>query len=768
VRAFVAALLFLATPLAQAQCAGALPVGASVVAPQPLPGNALTTSVCIDVPASTERLTIRLVGGNPAQDIDLLVRVDSPFFDPATESLSSLTIDDLFERSHYLSASAAGDESLVITRASKYPLRAGRLYLALLNFSAQPAGFTVSSTVGGANEFAPLDITFTDTGSASDSCNISGWTDPAARTPIRGNNGTTLGEQRRIAMLEAGRLLGEQLRPTASIRVQACWDTLEFSDEGGVLAQAGPRFVVVDDPGRGFVSAYLDARHVLQFTPAASHQAGTSGCRFRGGSCASPSADIGATFNLAVDASSTASRRYDYGLTPPASNSGTPSFVAVALHEISHGMGFIGLVGLGGTGDALGTKEVVFGQSYDDAFGRFVKIIDPSQTSTEVKSFLRVSDAERAAALASSSGLRFSSPLADTSFDNRLRDNLPPLNTVQLHAPLTVAPGSTYSHLGVQHSQQLMLATASSPMIRSLSLAGAMLNDIGFHTAARPVTAIPMPPDAQYFDVARNGHGIDFRRVAGTTDLYFLGFYSYDAAGNPEWYTSLGRIIDGVFVPQPNASGDSLLRFNYLPGPPPTSTADASAGFAGEVRIDFVEGRNSPICQAQAASRALEGTIALMNWSLGGETRQWCMQQLVSPTGVALDVSSVWFNPVDPGWGITVQSFPGVGGDGIAIGVYYPDAAGRGRWGVVQSPTYDPNQTYTVQQVQGYCRGPECTAPANLTFTNIGTLRINLRPPAEGPSTLTLDVTYPGAGGGRFQRTNAPLTPANVPRYRGN
>ncbi|MGQ0800994.1 MAG: hypothetical protein ACT4NL_12895 [Pseudomarimonas sp.] len=767
-RALIAALLLLATSLVQAQCTGALAAGTSVTAPQPLPGNALTTSVCIDVPAGAERLTVRLAGSNLAQDIDLLVRVDSPFFDPATESLGSLTIEELFERSHYLSASAAGDESLVLTRAGKFPLRAGRLHLALLNFSSQPAGFTISSIVGGANEFAPLDITFTDAGTANDSCNISGWTDPAPRSPVRGNSGTTLGEQRRIAMLEAGRLLAEQLRPTAPIRVQACWDDLEFDETGGVLAQAGPRFVVVDDPGRGLVSPYLDARHVLQFTPAASHQAGTSGCRFRGGSCTSPSADIGATFNLAVDVSSTASRRFDYGLTPPSFNSNTPSFVAVALHEISHGMGFIGLVGLGGDGEPLGRKVEVFDQTYDDAFGRFVKIIDPSQASTEVKSFLRVSEAERAAALASSSGLRFSSPMADTSFDNRLRDNLPPLNTVQLHAPLMVEPGSTYSHLGTQHTQQLMLATASSPMIRSLSLAGAMLNDIGFHTAARTPTVIPMPPDAQYFDVARNGHGIDFRRVAGTTDLYFLGFYSYDAAGNPEWYTSLGRVIDGVFVPQSNASGDSLLRFNYSAGPPPTSTADASPGFAGDVRVDFVEGRNSPICQTQAADRALDGPIALMNWSLNGETRQWCMQPLVSTTGVALDVSSVWFNPADPGWGITVQSFAGAGGDGIAIGVYYPDAAGRGRWGVVQSPTYVPNQTYTVQQVQGYCRGPQCTTPSNLTFTNIGTLRINLRPPSEGPSTLSLDVTYPGAGGGRFQRTDAPLTPANVPRYRGN
>lgn len=761
--------LLLAAGAVSGQCLTPLSAGTTVTAAQPLPGQALTVSVCIDVPAGVERLTVRLLAANAARDLDLFVRVESPFFDPATESIASLTVDDLLERSHYYSASPAGDEYVVISRASKQPLRAGRLYLALLNFETSTTGFSVGSTIGSASDFAPIEVSFTDAGSANSTCNLSGWNDPAARTPIRGNSGTTLGQQRRNAVIEAARLMGEQLRPAAPIRVQACWDTLEFSDTGGVLAQAGPRFIVVDDPGRSFPAPYLDARHTVHFSPAAAHQAGTSFCRFLGGSCSTPSADIRATFNLAVDNDANVSRRFDYGIGVPSGFSSQPSFVAVALHELAHGMGFVGLVGLGGEAQPLGSRPTLFGLQYDDAYGRFARILQPDGSQPEVKEFLRVTDAERADALTSSTLLRFEAPRSVSSFNNVLRDNIPPQNTIQLHAPLQVAGGGSYSHLGTQHFNQLMLPTASSPAIRSLSLAGDMLRDIGFDPAPKLAPVFTAPLETQYLDVARNGHGIDFRRVAGTADLYFLGFYSYDSAGNPEWYTALGRVLDGVFVPQKNASGDSLLRFNYQAGPPPSSVADPSADFEGEVRIDFVDAQRSPICLAPAPGRVLDGPLALMTWTLDGETRQWCMQPLVDPFApLALDVSSVWFNPADPGWGVTVQSFQGEGGDGIAIGVYYPDAAGRGRWGLVQSSRYDPGQTYTVRQAQGYCRGPQCLSPAELTFVDIGTLKINLRPPAEGPSTLTLDVTYPGPGGGRFQRTDAPLIPANSPRFRAN
>lgn len=764
---FTVVALLAAGGIAQAQCVANLPAGQTFTSTEALPANSLTASVCIDVPASAERLTVRLVGATAGADVDLLVRVDSPFFDPALEPLSSLSVDELFERAHYVSASAQGDEAIVISRASRQPLRAGRLHLVLVNFSGSPIGFQVGSTLGAAGDFAPIDVSFTTPGTANSACDLSGWNDASPRTPIRGNTGTTLGQQRRNAMLEAARLLSEQLKPAVPIRIQACWAQLEFTDTSGVLAQAGPRFLVVDDPGRGLSFPYLDARHTIHFTPGAAHQAGTSFCRFAGGNCSNPEADIRATFNLAVDNATNLNRRFDYGIERPDTLTG-PSFVAVAMHELAHGLGFVGLVGLGGSGGALGTRSTAFGLPYDDAYGRHARIVEITSEPQVPKEFLRVTDAERAAALTSGTALRFSAPRAVGALNNRLRDNIPPFNMVQLHAPTEVAGGGTYSHLGAQHTTQLMLATATSPAIRTLGLSLEMLQSMGFDPDPKSAPTFPMPPDAQYFDVARNGHGIDFRRVAGTTDLYFLGFYSYDAAGNPEWYTSLGRIVDGVFVPRQNEFGDSLRRFDYSPGPPPISQVDGSAGFTGEVRIDFVEAARSPACLAGGQDRALGGVLGLMSWTLGNETRQWCMQPLVGTQGVALDLSGVWFSPTDPGWGITVQSFAGVGGDGIAVGIYYSDANGKGRWGVVQANRYDPAQTYTVRQVVGYCRAPECASPGSLSFVDIGTMRLDLKPPAEGPSTLTLDVTYPGPGGGRFQRTDVVLTPANEPRFRGN
>lgn len=765
-RALLLAALCLAAGAAHAQCANNLPAGSTVTPPQDLPGLTLTSGICIDVPESAQRLTVRLTAADTSRDVDLLVRVGSPFFDTTRENLGSFNVDELFERAHYWSASGTGDEAIVISRSGKQPLRAGSLHLLLLNFDSNPVGFSIGSTVDSPDDFASIDVIFDDTDDGD--CDISGWSDSSPRQPIRGNNGTTLGEQRRLAMLEAARLISEQLRPAAAVSLRACWEALEFSSTGGVLAQAGPRFALVDDPGRGLSFPGLDARHVVQFTPAAAHQSGASFCRLLGGSCASPGPDIEATFNLAVDEAANPNQRFDYGLEP-ITGLGGPSFVAVAMHEVTHGMGFVGLIGLGTGSTPLGGRTVLFGQTYDDAFGRWARIIDTGISAEPPREFLRVSDAERAAALTSDSGLRFAGPRSVPSNNNRLRNNAEPFNLVQLHAPTEVAGQGSYSHLGTLHFNQLMLPSAASPAIRSLGLARDVLYDVGYDPAPKSAPDYPLPLEVQYYDVTRSGHGIDFRRVAGTDDLYFLGFYSYDADGNPEWYTSLGRVVDGVFVPTSNQFGDSLLRFDYSPGPPPLSEVDPSPGYRGEVRIDFVDARRSPVCLASAERRWLNDDTALMTWTLDGETRQWCMQALVDPnTSLDLDLSSVWYRPGDPGWGITVQSFRSGDGDGIAVGVYYPDGNGKGRWGVVQSSRYDPDETYVVRQVQGYCRSPQCESPQGQTFVDIGTLRLDLKPPAEGASRIVLDVTYPGPGGGRFQRIDTEVIPANTPRFRGS
>ncbi|MFA5683580.1 MAG: hypothetical protein WCZ65_09155 [Lysobacteraceae bacterium] len=774
-RILAAALLLLGAELARAQCAVTLDAGDSIRPSSPLPGQSLTTSLCVAVPADAERLTIRVSADNPSQDIDLLLRVGTPFANAASENPNGLSVDDYATRAHYRSTGVLGNESVVISRASRFPLRGGLVHLVLINYAATPAAFTVSAELSAADDYAPIQVVFDDPGSGDDSCDISGWNDPAPRDPVRGNNGVTLGEQRRNAMLEAARRVAEELRPAAPLRVRACWKTLEYSNGSGVLAQAGPRYVIVDDPGNGLFYGGLQARHLIHYGSMATHQLGIPFCQLGGQNCNAPPADISATFNLEVDKAANANQRYEYGITVGQTGPNNPApvgigFVAVAMHELGHGMGFIGQASLGGE-DAppVGTLYSYFGKTYDDAYGRHVRIIEPGLPAV-VKPFLRVDTATRAAALTSGDRLRFAGPLAAESSRNILRNNIEPYDLVQLHAPTNISTGSSYSHLGTQHSLQMMLPTATSNTLRSLGLAVDVLQDVGFDPQPKEVRAFALPPDTQYFDVARDGHGIDFRRVAGTPDLYFLGFYSYDNAGNPEWYTALGRIVDGVFVPQINEFGDSLVRFNYQPGPPPVSQADGSSGFNGRVLIDFVEAANAPECRQRAADRNLEGTVALMSWTIGNQRRQWCMQPLVDPQAdLELDLSSVWYNPDDPGWGITVLSFPGDGGDGIAIGVYYPDASGKGRWGIVQAGRYQPGQTYTVRQTSnGYCRTEDCSTPGALSFTDIGTLSVTLRPPQEGPSTLTLDITYPGAEGGRFQRTNVPLIPANEPRYRGN
>ncbi|MCI1710172.1 MAG: hypothetical protein LKM39_07350 [Chiayiivirga sp.] len=145
-----------------------------------------------------------------------------------------------------------------------------------------------------------------------------------------------------------------------------------------------------------------------------------------------------------------------------------------------------------------------------------------------------------------------------------------------------------------------------------------MLYDLGWDPSPKAAAQFSLPPDLQYYDPARSGHGIDLRRVAGTTDLYFIGFYTYDANGAPEWFTALGRFVDGVFVPARNEFGDSLVRNIYQANQIPRSVVDASAEFEGSIRLDFNQAANSPACLDGNAGRALGGVLAVMSFELPG------------------------------------------------------------------------------------------------------------------------------------------------------
>ncbi len=738
-----------------------LPVGGSLQLT--VPATSFTNDVFIDVPEGSERLTLRLAGANAAQDLDLLVRFESAFPDTAVDGRAP-EAEWLFDHAQYLSAGPDGNESIVLSRASTQPLRAGRLFISVVSFANAPATTTLSASLGAATDFVPITVLFDDPGTTSDPCNTSGWNDPAARTPIRGNSGTTLGQQRRLAVQEAARLLSEELRPAVPIFIRGCWDNLPFGETSGTLAQAGPTglfFSDVFENTRGNLQSslrFLSRPFTIYSRAVTAHQSGTRACTFAGGSCTGP--DVNIEFNLAVDQASQGNRRFDYGFDRIGSSGS--SFISTAMHEISHGLGFLGLINLRAENGTLGARS----SEYDDVYGAQSVIVP---LTGPLKPFLRATDAERLEALTSgstgASALRFAGSNAIRSAANRFGNFGAPDNYISLHTPGTIAGGSSYSHIASINGGELMLAAISAAAPRTLGLAKDMLFDLGWDPGAKTAPSYGVR-DSQYFDPTRSGHGIDIRRVAGSSDLYFMVYYSFDASGAPEWFISLGRIVDGLFLPARNEFGDSLERSLFRPGQTPQTVADSSAEFSGQVRIDFTDASAAPACQTGSSLRPQDGSLELMTWSLGGESKAWCMQPVtVGRNGVTTDFSGVWFDPADPGWGITFLSFPGNGGDGLAAQIYYPDADGRGRWAILQTDRYVPGATYPVLQVSnGYCR--TCTAPAEQTLTQIGTVTLNLSKDNGGSaSRVSFDITYPGTGGGRFTRTNAAIAPGSVPEF---
>src|SRR3954469_6327531 len=67
-----------------------------------------------------------------------------------------------------------------------------------------------------------------------------GFNDPTAATPVGGNPGTTLGQQRMNAFKYAGMLWGARITSTVPIVVNATFGALACTSFSGTLGSAGP------------------------------------------------------------------------------------------------------------------------------------------------------------------------------------------------------------------------------------------------------------------------------------------------------------------------------------------------------------------------------------------------------------------------------------------------------------------------------------------------------------------------------------------------
>jgi hypothetical protein len=764
-----ALLLLAAAPLAQA----APDIGLVSGAPRTfnLGGNSFTDSFYFDAPADATQLRFEIAGST---DVDLLVRYGAPF--PGTGAGSTLSVNYLTEGAHYRAVSAETSERIVIGRYNVQPARAGRWYVVVVNFAGTSSATSVTATAAVAEPGPlPVEVVFND--STPDNgleCSTAEWNDASARTPAGGNAGTTLGAQRRNAVLEAARILATELSSPVPIRIKACWanacddptvpgvDTNRCTATRATLAFAGPRDIFIraqqmgrDNAGNPVVAAldnspFLPRAQTIYSGTASTKLAGARSCALYGSDCDS-GYDIRITINNQIGQSNIlGGRSWWYGFTAQPSPAPEIDFLSTALHEITHGTGFVSYVNTGGrSGEPVGARALGF----DDIYAaNVVSVSTDAGGATRVTPFLSGSNAERATALASFIGIRWSGSEATQSVDNVNRGLLSPNDLVKLYAPDPIEVGSTLSHVnGTGIAAGLMLATASGAQ-RRLGIAAPMLNAMGWSSqpAIAPTDNLPRP--TIYFDRARINHGASFGRVFG--NIYYLLFYTYDAVGNPEWYLASGPVVDGVFLASTDPSGYSLLRIKFRPGQNPSTSVDAAA--SGQVRIDFNQAELAPACN-DGLTRDRSSPLALMTFSLGNDSNQnWCMEAILAPgaaTRATPDFTGAWAS-AESGWGFDMLSFRFDGTTVLSGLLFYPDSNGDGRWALFSTATPQTPSTLSLVQRTGYCR--TCPTPAGApSDVQAGTLVLNMVTPSldrNAGNRANLNVTYRGPTGGTFVR----------------
>ena len=157
-----------------------------------------------------------------------------------------------------------------------------------------------------------------------------GFNDPTPVAPIGGNPGTTRGQQRLNVFNQAAAVWGGIIPSAVTIKVDANFDPMFCNATSAVLGSAGATGVIRDFTGAEFASTWYPV--ALAERQAGANLNGTA-------------SEIQAQFNVTVDDNTclgTANWYYGYD-----HNHGSNiDLLAVVLHELGHGLGFVSFVDL--------------------------------------------------------------------------------------------------------------------------------------------------------------------------------------------------------------------------------------------------------------------------------------------------------------------------------------------------------------------------------------------------------------------------------------
>ena len=210
-----------------------------------------------------------------------------------------------------------------------------------------------------------------------------GLNDPTPATPVGGNAGTTLGQQRLIVFQQAGAIWGALLTSNVTIRVSASFAPLACSATTGVLGSTYANDVYSDFSGAPVAGTWY-------VTALANKLAGTDL------DVTNTNVDMTAQFNSSLgQAGCLTGTSFYLGLD---NNHGSNiNFLTVALHEFAHGLGFV----------SVASQNGAFQGGMPAIFDRF--IYDDTQGQTWDK----LSSAQRAASAVNTGNLTWSGTAAN-------------------------------------------------------------------------------------------------------------------------------------------------------------------------------------------------------------------------------------------------------------------------------------------------------------------------------------------------------------------
>jgi hypothetical protein len=308
-----------------------------------------------------------------------------------------------------------------------------------------------------------------------------GFKDTTPVSPVGGNNGTTLGQQRLIAAQHAADIWGQVLTSDVPIVISAKWSsTMGCTANGATLASAGS----IGDT-RNFPGGIPNTLYPYALGNAISRT-----------DLNGSTPEIGAQFNLRIGQSGCLSNRnWYYGLD---NNHGTfgVDFVSVALHEFGHGFGFASF-----TDESSGIQPKELPSIYD----RFLK------DNTTGKFWPDMTDAERVASTINVGNLVWMGPQVTGSVPGVLSSGFDGSNHPRLFTPNPFQPGSSVSHWDtVLTPNQLMEPNINGDLTHNVSapydLTLALLMDIGWGLTSGPAptpTPTPLPPANDNFASAQ-------------------------------------------------------------------------------------------------------------------------------------------------------------------------------------------------------------------------------------------------------------------------